>query len=49
MVGLMHTVPFLTLLILLPAAGALALGLLGFDKDPHRDAACTPWPSSCPW
>ncbi len=34
----MHTVPFLTLLILLPAAGALALGLLGLYKDAHRDA-----------
>ncbi len=33
-----HTVPFLTLLILLPAAGALALGLLGFYKDVHREA-----------
>jgi NADH-quinone oxidoreductase subunit M len=27
-----HTVPFLTLLVLLPAAGALVLGLLGFDR-----------------
>jgi len=27
-----HTVPFLTILILLPAAGALALGLLGLDR-----------------
>ena len=28
-----HTVPFLTLLILLPAIGAAALGLLSFDPD----------------
>jgi NADH-quinone oxidoreductase subunit M len=31
-VGVNHTLPFLTLLILLPAAGAVALGLLGFDR-----------------
>jgi NADH-quinone oxidoreductase subunit M len=31
--GLMgHSVPFLTLLVLLPAAGAAVLGLLGFDR-----------------
>jgi NADH-quinone oxidoreductase subunit M len=33
-----HTVPFLTLLVLLPAAGALALGLLGLLKDLHKEA-----------
>ena len=33
----MHSVPFLTLLVLLPAAGALALGLLGFDRRLHPE------------
>ncbi len=33
----MHTVPFLTLLIVLPAAGALALGLLGLDRRVSGD------------
>jgi len=28
-----HTAPFLTLLVLLPAAGALVLALLGFDRS----------------
>jgi NADH-quinone oxidoreductase subunit M len=32
-----HSVPFLTLLILLPAAGALALALLGFDHRISKD------------
>ena len=32
----MHTVPFLTLLILLPGAARSALGLLGLYKDAHR-------------
>jgi NADH-quinone oxidoreductase subunit M len=31
-----HTVPFLTLLILLPAIGAAALGLLGLYRDQER-------------
>ncbi|HEY1830425.1 MAG TPA: NADH-quinone oxidoreductase subunit M [Acidimicrobiales bacterium] len=35
----MHTVPFLTLLVILPAAGAVALGLLGFYKDLNRDVS----------
>jgi NADH-quinone oxidoreductase subunit M len=32
-----HSIPFLTLLILLPAIGAAALGLLGFDKSLPRE------------
>ena len=32
-----HSVPFLTLLILLPAIGAAALGLLGLDRTLHRE------------
>ncbi len=32
-----HSVPFLTLLILLPGAGALALGLLGLDRNLHKE------------
>jgi NADH-quinone oxidoreductase subunit M len=32
-----HSVPFLTLLILLPAAGALVLALLGFDHRISKD------------
>ena len=32
-----HTVPFLTLLILLPAIGAAALGLLSLDRTLHRE------------
>ncbi len=32
-----HTVPFLTLLILLPAIGAAVLGLLGLDRRLHRE------------
>ena len=33
-----HTVPFLTLLVLLPAVGAAALGLLGLDRRLPREA-----------
>jgi NADH-quinone oxidoreductase subunit M len=33
----MHTVPFLTLLIILPAAGATALGLLSLDRSISKD------------
>ena len=36
-VGMTHSIPFLTLLILLPAIGAAALGLLGFDRSLHRE------------
>ena len=36
-----HTVPFLTLLILLPAIGAAALGLLGLDRRLHREVSYT--------
>ena len=36
-----HTVPFLTLLILLPAIGAAALGLLGLDRRLHREISYT--------
>ena len=32
-----HSVPFLTLLVLLPAAGAVVLGLLAFDKRLHKE------------
>jgi NADH-quinone oxidoreductase subunit M len=32
-----HTVPFLTLLVLLPGVGALALGLLGLSRNVSRD------------
>ena len=32
-----HSVPFLTLLILLPAIGAAALGVLGFDRTLQRE------------
>jgi NADH-quinone oxidoreductase subunit M len=32
-----HSVPFLTLLILFPAVGAVALGLLGFDRRISKD------------
>ena len=32
-----HSLPFLTLLILLPGAGALALGLLGLDRNLHKE------------
>ncbi len=32
-----HSVPFLTLLVLLPAVGAGVLGLLGFDRTLHRE------------
>ncbi len=32
-----HTVPFLTLLVLLPAIGAGVLGLLGFDRSLHKE------------
>ncbi|HXN58910.1 MAG TPA: hypothetical protein VN886_00525, partial [Acidimicrobiales bacterium] len=32
-----HTIPFLTLLILLPAIGAAALGLLSFLRTLPRD------------
>ncbi|HVA05354.1 MAG TPA: NADH-quinone oxidoreductase subunit M [Acidimicrobiales bacterium] len=34
-----HTVPFLTLLILLPAAGALTLAVLGFDRRLPKELA----------
>ena len=34
-----HSVPFLTLLILLPAAGALGLALLGFDRRFNKELA----------
>jgi NADH-quinone oxidoreductase subunit M len=34
-----HTVPFLTLLILLPAVGAALLGLLGLDRSLPREAS----------
>jgi NADH-quinone oxidoreductase subunit M len=34
-----HSVPFLTLIVLLPAVGALALGLLGLDRKFPRDLA----------
>jgi NADH-quinone oxidoreductase subunit M len=34
-----HSVPFLTLLILIPAIGALALGLLGLDRRLHREVS----------
>jgi NADH-quinone oxidoreductase subunit M len=33
----MHTVPFLTVLVLLPAAGAAGLALLGLDRRLHRE------------
>jgi NADH-quinone oxidoreductase subunit M len=33
----MHTVPFLTLLIILPAAGSLLLALLGLDRTISKD------------
>jgi NADH-quinone oxidoreductase subunit M len=33
----MHTLPFLTLLVILPAVGAAALGLLGLYKGLNRD------------
>jgi len=32
-----HSIPFLTLLILLPAIGAAALGLLSFDRSLHKE------------
>ncbi len=32
-----HNIPFLTLLILLPAVGAGVLGLLGFDRSLHKE------------
>jgi len=32
-----HSLPFLTLLVLLPAAGAIVLGLLTFDKRLHKE------------
>jgi NADH-quinone oxidoreductase subunit M len=32
-----HSIPFLTLLILLPAIGAVALGLLAFDRSLHKE------------
>jgi NADH-quinone oxidoreductase subunit M len=32
-----HTFPFLTLLVLLPATGAVALGLLGLDRNLSKD------------
>ncbi len=32
-----HSVPFLTVLVLLPALGAAALGLLGFDKSLKKE------------
>ncbi|HEY6427034.1 MAG TPA: NADH-quinone oxidoreductase subunit M, partial [Acidimicrobiales bacterium] len=34
-----HILPFLTILILLPAAGALVLGLLGLDRRLHREVS----------
>ena len=34
-----HSVPFLTLLILLPAIAALVLGLLGLDRRLHREVS----------
>jgi NADH-quinone oxidoreductase subunit M len=36
-----HILPFLTILILLPAAGALVLGLLGLDRRLHREVSYT--------
>ena len=35
-----HTVPFLTLLIILPAAGSVALALLGLDRRVSQDLCC---------
>ena len=32
-----HSIPFLTLLILLPAIGAVGLGLLAFDRSLHKE------------
>ena len=34
-----HILPFLTILILLPAVGALGLGLLGLDRRLHREVS----------
>ena len=36
-----HSLPFLTLLVLLPAAGAVVLGLLAFDKRLHKEFVYT--------
>jgi NADH-quinone oxidoreductase subunit M len=36
-----HVLPFLTIVILLPAAGALVLGLLGLDRRLHREVSYT--------